>query len=488
MSNVHRKLFLTEYPKALNDGIGAVFVGAGVSMDAGYPSWPSLLREIAEELGVNLTDISDMTALAQWSIHESGSASRVQDVILKEIKPEYEIPPAVKTLARLPIRHIWTTNYDRLIERAFSEIHRPLHSIANGKELARRLPSRGASRLYKMHGCISNVSEVVISTDDYELYRSRRGQFLPLFQAHLTGMSMLFIGISFTDPNVKHVLSLIRESFIDAPPEHFAIVRPPQRQDFTTDEEYTARLNQHNLWAKDLRRYGLKAVEVEDYKEIPQLLLEIERRLASNRVWVSGSWPLGSETSIAHDVYRFSEKLGQRLAETDRDLVTGAGLLVGSASLSGFVTALRKGAEWDIARRLTARPFPQPLEGEAPDKAHWTALRTELANRAGVVIFVGGLKVDASGLVEAPGVLEEYELAKETGAFLLPIAATGYAAQSISNTLKGSTLLAAGNKAQRPTDAELEALSDPALLANDSGRDQLLDVVFAILARISKVA
>jgi len=30
--------FLTEYPDALNDGVGAVFVGAGVSMAAGYPS------------------------------------------------------------------------------------------------------------------------------------------------------------------------------------------------------------------------------------------------------------------------------------------------------------------------------------------------------------------------------------------------------------------------------------------------------------------
>src|SRR5690606_37455512 len=98
------------------------------------------------------------------------------------------------------------------------------------------------------------LDDVVISTHDYELFRSKRGQYLPLFQAHLTSMSMLFIGISFTDPNVRHVLSLIRESFTDAPPEHFAIVRAPQKSDFTTEGEFAARNAQHKLWAKDLKR------------------------------------------------------------------------------------------------------------------------------------------------------------------------------------------------------------------------------------------
>jgi hypothetical protein len=61
-------------------------------------------------------------------------------------------------------------------------------------------------------------------------------------------MSMLFVGLSFTDPNIRHVLSLIRESFTDAPPEHFAIVRPPHRDDFASNDEFDARSAQHKLW------------------------------------------------------------------------------------------------------------------------------------------------------------------------------------------------------------------------------------------------
>ena len=67
--------FLKEYPDALNDGAGAVFVGAGVSMAAGYPSWSTLLQEIGDELGVSSKNIQDLAALAQWSIQESGGWS-----------------------------------------------------------------------------------------------------------------------------------------------------------------------------------------------------------------------------------------------------------------------------------------------------------------------------------------------------------------------------------------------------------------------------
>ncbi|WP_287185550.1 hypothetical protein [Mesorhizobium sp.] len=57
-----------------------------------------------------------------------------------------------------------------------------------------------------------------------------------------------------------------------------------------------------------------------------------------------------------------------------------------------------------------------------PDKAQWTTLRTELARQSGAVIFVGGSNMADGNLMPAEGVLEEYALAKTSGAFLLPIA------------------------------------------------------------------
>lgn len=474
--------FLKEYPDALNDGAGAVFVGAGVSMAAGYPSWSTLLQEIGDELGVSSKNIQDLAALAQWSIQESGGATRVRNVIKEHIGVDHPLPEALQIVARLPVRHIWTTNYDRLIERAFREIDRPIDSVSAAKDLALKA-TPGATRLYKMHGSVDRLDDVVISTDDYELFRSRRGAYLPLLHAHLTSMSMLFIGLSFTDPNIRHVLSLIRESFTDAPPEHFAIVRPPKREDFDSDDEFRARITQHKLWAKDLRRYGLAAVEIEDYDEVPDLLRLIERRVAARRVWISGSWPVDTGGPEAANIYSLAEDIGRRIGHAGLDLVSGAGLIVGSAAISGFLDALRYGGGWDLDRRLIARPFPQPIAGEKVPDAQWTALRRELARQAGIVIFLGGAKAKDGKLVPASGVLEEFSLAEAAGAFLLPVAVTGGAAKEIADRLLGSSLPATGANATRPTDAELRQLSDPAL-----PRDILVKNIFDILKRIAKPA
>ena len=45
-----RDLFLKEFSAALAQDTAAMFVGAGVSIAAGYPSWKDLLRDIGAEL------------------------------------------------------------------------------------------------------------------------------------------------------------------------------------------------------------------------------------------------------------------------------------------------------------------------------------------------------------------------------------------------------------------------------------------------------
>lgn len=455
MASTAKRRLLKEFPSALIDDAGGIFIGAGVSMGAGYPSWTGLLREIGDELGVRSTDVHDLSALAQWSIQESGGATRVRSVIKEQIGVEYPVPSVLETVARLPTRHIWTTNYDRLIERAFSSIRRPLDVVSSASDLALRI-TPGASRLYKMHGSVDRLDDVVISTDDYELFRRRRGAFLPLLQAHLTSMSILFIGLSLTDPNIRHVLSLIRESFTDAPPEHFAIVRPPQKEDYDTETEFDARLAQHRLWAKDLKRYGLVAVEIDSYDEVPDLLQELEREVAAHRVWVSGSWPLNDAGPEAARSYETASLVGREIAKAGRTLVSGSGFLVGPASIAGFLDQMREAGTWDVERRLIARPFPQPFAKGKADRDQWTSLRKELSRLSGAVIFVGGQKPDGA----ADGVLEEAQLAEEAGCFLLPIGATGGAAAQISARLLRSALPSKGVHSSRPTDQELIALSE----------------------------
>ena len=203
--------------------------------------------------------------------------------------------------------------------------------------------------------------------------------------------------------------------------------------------------------------------------------------MALRRIWVSGSWPVDGNGTDAANMYSLADDIGRWIGQSGRDLVSGGGMLVGSAVTAGFLEALRNGGGWDLNCRLIVRPFPQPLAGHEPDTAQWTALRRELARQAGVVIFLGGVKLDGTNLVSAPGVLEEFEIAKAVGVFLLPLPTSGGAAKEISDGLMGSGLLTTGSDAVRPTDDELLLLDDPA-----TDRPTLLGHITRILDRLNK--
>jgi len=474
-----RERFINEFSKAVADDASAIFIGAGVSMGAGYPSWKVLLKEIGDELGVRSDDVHDLTALAQWSIRKAAGKTQVLKVIRDEIAPDRAIPEVLDIIARLPCRNLWTTNYDRLIERSFAAIGRPIDPVSSARDLSIRSRA-GATRLFKMHGTVDNLNDIVISTDDYELYRVNRGSFLTVLQAHMTSFSMLFVGLSFTDPNVRHVLAMIRESFSASPPEHFAIVRPPHRQDFKSDDQFQAQLTQHKLWAEDLLRYGLQVVEVDSYEEVPGLLKEVERRIAGDRVWVSGSWPVvSSRANNAAYVTEIARLLGKRLAAENYCLVTGGGLTVGSASISGFLDGLQRSGVWDLDRRLIARPFPQAIGNDVAKPEHWAALRNEMARVSGTVIFLGGAKeIDGETLV-AEGVLAEFEAAKKADCNLLPVSCTGQAAAVIATLGAQSAIVETDSARRWPTSAEL------AVLAENEAPTVVVENVMKILKRMS---
>jgi SLOG family protein/SIR2-like protein len=330
-----------------------------------------------------------------------------------------------------------------------------------------------------MHGSVDRLDDIVISTDDYELFRSKRGAFLPLLQAHLSSLSLLFVGLSFTDPNVRHVLSLIRESFAEAPPEHFAIVRPPHRSDFKTKAQYEARNTQHDLWADDLKRYGLRAIEIDSYDDVPDLLRELENKVAQRRAWISGSWPIGTTgASRAEYVHQVAFGLGKALGDLGLTLVSGSGLLVGSASVSGFLSSLQQTGSWDLERRLIARPFPQPLAGREPNREQWEMLRLELGRLSGIAIFVGGEKLVDGKIVDADGVFAEFDIAAKNGSFLLPIGATGGAARRIAERL-----LAQSGKPElrHPTKSELRDLME------DKSPAALVRAAMTIVQRVAEI-
>jgi len=189
----------------------------------------------------------------------------------------------------MPLRHIWTSNYDLLPETAWRNERKLLDVKSRNDDLGFDKPWAHAI-LYKMHGSVDHPSDIVVAKDDYELYRNMRPGFLQVLTGHLVSKQFLFLGFSFTDPNLAHLFGNMREAFRDNRPEHYAIVRCPARgRGKKSKERYKTESIRYRLWVEDLQRYGIQCVEVAEHDEIDDILREIELTLDRRSVFVSGS-------------------------------------------------------------------------------------------------------------------------------------------------------------------------------------------------------
>jgi hypothetical protein len=423
----HEEFYKTFIP-ALEKGAGALFVGAGLSCSVGYPDWRGLLRDIAATLKLDIENEHDLAGIAQYHLNSAGrNRVKLAQVIKDAFLPTREPPESLEIVARLPFSHIWTTNYDNLIEQAFLNQSKILEVKSQNADLPLRNVNADTT-LFKMHGTVDNPTQTVIATDDYELYLHNRSGFAKSLDSDFINRTFLFTGLSLRDPNLSHLFSMARATFFEQTPEHFAVLRKPQSKDFPKKDEFDYHLHRHSLWTDDLhKRYNINVLEIDDYDELSRILGNLETRLSTRNVFVSGSYPEVS-SPLRLRVELIARRIGAEIARLELNLVNGFGLVIGSATISGFIDTAYHGAIPNLGRRLVLRPFPQGPFENVERSLIWRKYRQDMLSQAGIAIFIGGVDEDGS---PAEGVLEEYEIAKAQGKKMLAIPIAGSASEFI---------------------------------------------------------
>lgn len=429
-----RDAFFREYGAALDHGTAVVFAGAGLSRSAGYVDWKGLLQEFAGELGLNLDIETDLVAIAQYHINANNQVrSRLNQLLVDEFTKKATLTPSHDVLARLPIRTYWTTNYDQMIERAMEARNKTLDIKTTDSTFTTTRPGFGAV-LYKMHGDVVDPERMIITRDDYEKYSREHDLFLATLRSDLASKTFLFIGFSFADPNVEYILGQLRGVLGNSPRTHYTIMRRERPSDYRgrragVGYRYAANRQAHRI--RDLQRYGIQTVLVDDYDEIPELLQELERRYYRRNIVVAGAasdWaPLGQGRLEA-----LCHELGARIIEDEYNLVSGFGLGISSPVIMGALETLYEDRDPVIDRRLQLRPFPQTPPKNTSLEEFQSQYRRSMISGAGFVVFVAGNRREPDGeVIVSPGVLQEYEIARELGKYPIPIGATGSASRQI---------------------------------------------------------
>lgn len=424
--------FVDDYVKDLAANNAAIFAGAGMSKGAGYVDWPDLLADIAKELGLEIDKEWDLISLAQYHVNEKASRAKVTKKIIEEFVEDIDLTENHHILARLPISTFWTTNYDRLIENALKEANRRPDIKHEVGQIFNTRPKRDAV-VYKMHGDVDHPGDATLTKEDYEKYYVKNEAFVNALTGDLTTKTFLFIGFSFTDPNLDYVLSRINVKHAKNRRDHYFFVRRPKlgEKGNETQADFDYNIRKQHLRIRELKRYGIQALLIDEYWQITEVLKEIESRFKKRTIFISGSADLYDGWGH-QEAQQFIHKLSKSFVKGDYRIVNGFGWGVGSAVINGALDAIYERPEKYSEDQLIMRPFPQFKTGDKELDVLWQEYRERMIKLAGVAIFLFGNKKDKDGSnILANGIRLEFEIARQQGLLLIPVPTTGYMAAEI---------------------------------------------------------
>jgi hypothetical protein len=476
------KQFYEDVINALQSNSMALFAGAGLSKSAGYVDWKGLLRGIATDLGLDIDRETDLISIAQYNVNKMGGRSVINQKIINEFNEEVELTENHKILTRLPINTYWTTNYDDLIERSLKEAKRIVdvkHSIS---QLNTTKPRRDAV-VYKMHGDSTMPNEAVITKDDYETYFVDKIPFVNALSGDLVSKLFLFIGFSFTDPNLDYILSRVRIQMRTAQRHHWYFIKRIALGDYGVNTEadliYQKAKQEHFI--ADLKRFKLQPVYVDTYPEITEILKEIEGVYKKQTVFISGSAEEYGKWTVL-EAQGFIHKLSSRLIKEGYRIINGFGWGVGSAVINGALEEIYKRPEKYNDDLLIVKPFPQFATGDKSLSELWNEYRREMLKYAGIAIYIFGNKLNPANthsreIINAKGVRNEFDISQEYGIIQIPVKNTGYMSEELSN------LIEKNNFNTDPT-SNLHKLYES--LTNQTEPDDIIEGVISILKEINK--
>ncbi|MHB1460204.1 MAG: P-loop NTPase [Armatimonadota bacterium] len=213
-----------------------VILGSGASLSAQDPNGnhPPSGRQLADSLsdrflGGKHKD-KPLNEVSDYAINEGGLYV-VQDYI-KHMFDVFQPSSAHLAMTRIVWRGIATTNYDRLIERAYETapdaLQKPQPFIRDNEIIDHAMRSKKSIVLLKLHGCITLTSEgscpLILTPEQYLEHEKGRRRLFGTLKEWAYEHPLLFIGHGLQDPDLRYLLLKLRQEMDNFLPRCYAIM------------------------------------------------------------------------------------------------------------------------------------------------------------------------------------------------------------------------------------------------------------------------
>src|SRR3990172_4896271 len=211
--------YLVDY---LTSGKAWVLVGAGPSIQMGYPSWRQLAASTIELLkqegpAVHLAAADQAMKKDQFpEVFEVARKVLGAPRLLAHLNPLMAARAGgtiYNHLARWPVSVYLTTNYDDEIQAHLATLGEAFNTYDNTEEHLAFLGPRLSGAVFKLHGDLRSDKGLVLTSSQYEdidhgaNWQYWRTKLTSAFQSN----PVIVVGHSLTDPNIRHVLEAARQ-------------------------------------------------------------------------------------------------------------------------------------------------------------------------------------------------------------------------------------------------------------------------------------
>ena len=201
--------------RLLDTGEFVLFLGAGVSTEAGLPGWRDSLLQIAAHLKSLASSYAHLMAEEAKANRFLESAellylaritSQDRDHVLRlAFDKQPTITRRLRLLTLTRCQGIVTTNFDRSLDLAANEAHAPLVRFGESDQdlAAARVENR--KFLVRLHGRIEVPESLVFAQRHYRMVLDR-DPYIAFFRDLFLNRNLVFFGFSFADPVIIELI------------------------------------------------------------------------------------------------------------------------------------------------------------------------------------------------------------------------------------------------------------------------------------------